>query len=136
MILEVREATAKRSATCPKSQTPSDHRSVEIPSGKRIPSNHQKRRAENIPATKRHKFRHKLRKATDPENCKCLHTNHLWYAGIMLSGEGGIRTPGEFPHTGFRNQHNRPLCHLSVRRKIESLRGSVKCQHLRSWSGE
>ena len=29
------------------------------------------------------------------------------------SGEGEIRTPGEFPHAGFQDRCNRPLCHLS-----------------------
>ncbi len=28
-------------------------------------------------------------------------------------GWGGIRTPGEFPHTRFPGVHNRPLCHPS-----------------------
>ena len=30
-----------------------------------------------------------------------------------MSGERGIRTPGTLRYTGFRNRHNRPLCHLS-----------------------
>ncbi len=29
------------------------------------------------------------------------------------SGERGIRTPGTLRHTGFRDRHIRPLCHLS-----------------------
>ena len=28
-------------------------------------------------------------------------------------GERGIRTPGTLRHTGFRDRHIRPLCHLS-----------------------
>ncbi len=29
-------------------------------------------------------------------------------------GKGGIRTPGTRRYNGFRDRHNRPLCHLSV----------------------
>ena len=28
-------------------------------------------------------------------------------------GEGGIRTPGRLPVSGFQDRRNRPLCHLS-----------------------
>ena len=42
MILEVREAAAKRSATCPKVKRSSDRRSVEKPSEKRILGDYEK----------------------------------------------------------------------------------------------
>lgn len=32
---------------------------------------------------------------------------------LMLSGEGGIRTPGTLRYDGFQDRCNRPLCHLS-----------------------
>lgn len=35
--------------------------------------------------------------------------------GVVLSGEGGIRTLGTSQYTRFRDEHNRPLCHLSER---------------------
>ncbi len=32
---------------------------------------------------------------------------------FLLSGEGGIRTPGGLTLNGFQDRRNRPLCHLS-----------------------
>ena len=32
----------------------------------------------------------------------------------LLSGEGGIRTPGGVTLNGFQDRRNRPLCHLSL----------------------
>ncbi len=32
---------------------------------------------------------------------------------LILSGEGGIRTPGASQLNGFQDRRNRPLCHLS-----------------------
>lgn len=37
---------------------------------------------------------------------------------FCFSGEGGIRTLGTFQYTRFRDEHNRPLCHLSERMMI------------------
>ena len=37
------------------------------------------------------------------------------YSGfaLLVSGEGGIRTPGGVTLNGFQDRRNRPLCHLS-----------------------
>ena len=37
------------------------------------------------------------------------------YSGfaLLISGEGGIRTPGGVTLNGFQDRRNRPLCHLS-----------------------
>ena len=33
---------------------------------------------------------------------------------FLLSGRGGIRTPGASQHVGFQDRYNRPLCHPSI----------------------
>lgn len=45
--------------------------------------------------------------------CKkgCKSRNYLIYT--LYCGENGIRTPGTRRYNGFRDRHNRPLCHLS-----------------------
>ena len=37
------------------------------------------------------------------------------FAALKIGGEGGIRTHGTFPFSGFQDRRNRPLCHLSSR---------------------
>ena len=40
--------------------------------------------------------------------------NHVTYViYTLISGEGGIRTPGSSHFNGFQDRRNRPLCHLS-----------------------
>jgi len=59
------------------------------------------------------------------------------------SGQGGIRTPGEFPHAGFQDRCIRPLCHLTdfatacrrlanPRRTVRSLPGKLAHRKPRS----
>src|SRR3546814_7527056 len=36
----------------------------------------------------------------------------------FCGGERGIRTPGTLRFSGFQDRRNRPLCHLSVRRRF------------------
>ena len=42
-----------------------------------------------------------------------FYDDHFTVTLKPLCGERGIRTPGALQLNGFRDRHNRPLCHLS-----------------------
>src|SRR5262245_42770735 len=50
--------------------------------------------SENLPATKRHKGRHKREGLRESQKCKGRCAKNLWHIGLQASGEGGIRTRG------------------------------------------
>jgi hypothetical protein len=40
------------------------------------------------------------------------------HLSLAFGGERGIRTPGTSQFNGFQDRRNRPLCHLSLQKKI------------------
>src|SRR3546814_6019911 len=48
----------------------------------------------------------------------------------FCGGERGIRTPGTLRFSGFQDRRNRPLCHLSVRRRFRSEEHTSELQSL------